>query len=114
MALVPEAVWLGATAGHRYDSIKSHADNLSVEAAAAAISLNEHGLALKWLEEGRSILWNQILQLRTPFDGMHDFDLSLAQELKQVARELDQACSKTSINQPLLLSEPSLERASQH
>jgi hypothetical protein len=45
---------------------------------------------------------------------MHDFDPSLAQELKQLAHELDQASSKTSINQLLLLSEPSSARASQH
>jgi hypothetical protein len=40
------------------------------EAAAAAISAKQYNTALEWLEQGHSIVWNQFLQLRTPFDAL--------------------------------------------
>jgi hypothetical protein len=50
----------------RYEDIE---DAVS-DAAASAVSFGETGLALKWLEQGRSILWGQDLQPRTPADNL--------------------------------------------
>ena len=67
--LLPRVVWLGRTVEQRYQDISSIGDAVA-EAAAAAISLGEPNLALEWLEQGRSIVWGQILQLRTPLGDL--------------------------------------------
>jgi hypothetical protein len=56
------------------------------DAAATAISLEQYDKALEWLEQGRSIVWNQILQLRTPVDELRSIDPELADRLVQVSR----------------------------
>ncbi|KAG8720391.1 hypothetical protein FRC09_009653 [Ceratobasidium sp. 395] len=89
MALVPQVIWLGAAVGRRIDAIKSEIQDAAVEAAANAISLGAYEHALEWLEEGRSIIWNQMHQLRTPIEELARLDPSLALELNKTAQELD-------------------------
>ncbi|KAG8720174.1 hypothetical protein FRC09_010016, partial [Ceratobasidium sp. 395] len=60
-----------------------------MEAAAAAIEQNRYDLALEWLEEGRSIVWSQILQLRAPLDLLYSVDIDLATAMEQVAFGLE-------------------------
>ncbi|KAF8595178.1 hypothetical protein BDV93DRAFT_576264, partial [Ceratobasidium sp. AG-I] len=87
--------------------------NVSIEAAAVAIAMNEYSLALEWLEEGRSIVWKQITQLRTPVDELFSVAPALSVKLKQVARDLDYASSpklKAFMNSQ---DAPSLEQAAQ-
>ncbi|KAB5591218.1 Aromatic di-alanine and TPR containing protein [Ceratobasidium theobromae] len=90
MELVPHLVWLGATITQRYDDIKSIGDRV-LEAVAAAIHAQEYSLALEWLEQGRSIVWNQTLQLRTPLDDLSSANAELANKLRLVANELHTA-----------------------
>ena len=45
--------------------------------------------ALEWLEQGRSVLWGQILHLRTPLDGLRAADFELADTLTSIATELE-------------------------
>ncbi|KAG8740564.1 hypothetical protein FRC10_004140 [Ceratobasidium sp. 414] len=79
---------------------------LAIEAAAIAISLQQYRLAVEWLEEGRSIL-------RTPFDELSEIDPSLARQLKQVARNLEQAGYSRSDEIGPSLGLPSLEQVAQ-
>jgi hypothetical protein len=58
-------------------------------AVAAAISLERYDTALKWLEHGRSINWNRILQLSTPVDELRKVNFDLANRLVEVSRLLD-------------------------
>lgn len=93
IALVPRIVWLGTKISRRFDDVLSIGDAVH-EAAAAAIELENHSLAIEWLEQGRSIIWGQILNLRTPVDDLkltarHD----LALQLEQVSRQLELAAS---------------------
>lgn len=90
MRIVPELVWLGATVANRYENITTVA-SIANEAASVAIAAGELNQALEWIEEGRSIVWKQMLQLRTPFKELEAVDPILAQKLQQVARALDQA-----------------------
>ncbi|KAG8767551.1 hypothetical protein FRC12_006180 [Ceratobasidium sp. 428] len=90
--LLPRIPWLGSTVNSRYKDMAILA-LLPMEAAAMAINLSKHNLALAWLESVRSVVWNQTLQLRTPLDDLRSEHAKLADELEQVARDLDSAGS---------------------
>lgn len=94
MELLPHLVWLGNTIGHRY-SLIIEVGSVAAQAASWAISTTAYDCALEWLEEGRSIVWNQILQLRTPFDALSRVNMELAKRLKQVGRALENAGSRS-------------------
>ncbi|CUA77661.1 Toll-like receptor 8 [Rhizoctonia solani] len=88
MDCLPQVIWLGEVAKMRITQTFQLSD-LVQEAAAAAIVAQETDLALEWLEQGRSIIWGQFLQLRAPLDGLTSVNPALAAELKLAADELD-------------------------
>ncbi|KAG9083172.1 hypothetical protein FRC07_013995 [Ceratobasidium sp. 392] len=92
-ALLPRFVWLGLPIQDRYATIDKISD-LAAEAAAWAVGENSHDLAIEWLEAGRSIVWSQILQLRTSFDDLAVIDPRLANRLKETAFKLETAGSR--------------------
>ncbi|KAG8759305.1 hypothetical protein FRC11_002149 [Ceratobasidium sp. 423] len=87
MELIPELVWLGMPISKRYSDVWQ-IGKVSIDAAAAAIDSGRHTLALEWLEQGRSVVWNQILQLRSPLDELYAAHPSLAEKMHQVSEEL--------------------------
>ncbi|KAG8788690.1 hypothetical protein FRC12_014307 [Ceratobasidium sp. 428] len=90
MQILPQVVWLGVSVNHRYKSltnIEFHA--LGMEAATVAIRAQRYDLALEWLEQGRSIVWGQTLQLRAPFEELDAVDPMLVEQLRQVSNELE-------------------------
>ncbi|CUA76413.1 Serine/threonine-protein kinase TOR1 [Rhizoctonia solani] len=95
--LVPKLIWLGFSVDKRYENLHLIED-LAVEAAAAAINAHDYNLALEWLEQTRSIVWNQMLQLRAPLDQLESIQPMLATRLRHVAYELQS--SELSINYP--------------
>ncbi|KAH7320326.1 CHAT domain-containing protein [Rhizoctonia solani] len=90
MNLIPRVVWLGVSVGRRYEDVPL-LENVAIEAAAAATHAQNYHLALEWLEQGRSVVWNQILQLRTSFEMLSQVDSNLADKLLEVAKKLDTA-----------------------
>ncbi|CAE6464695.1 unnamed protein product [Rhizoctonia solani] len=102
MNLIPELVWLGTTVYQRYDEIKK-LKNMVLEAVAVAIDSKDYFLALQWIEEGRSIVWNQLLQLRTPLRTLADARPDLARQLEQVADEIYSSSLKLTPSLPLAL-----------
>ncbi|KAG8761817.1 hypothetical protein FRC11_012897 [Ceratobasidium sp. 423] len=114
MDLVPQLVWLGSSIDKRYSDVPKLGD-LALEAAMAAISAKKYSLALEWLEQGRSIVWNQVLQLRTPLDQLSSADPTLAEKLGHVASQLHSAPSMNrkpvvSSRNSVPLEEPNHER----
>ncbi|CAE6424983.1 unnamed protein product [Rhizoctonia solani] len=95
MSIVPEVVWLGATISRRFNEIET-IRNLALHAAALGISSRKYLKALEWLEQGRFIVWNQTLQLRTPLEDLHLADSVLAQRLQEVSGELHYASTQSS------------------
>lgn len=93
MDLIPQVVWIGSTVERRYEYTQE-IGTFAVEAAAVAISGKEYELALEWLEAGRSIVWNQILQLRTQFDDLSTANADLATHFKEVASALEHASAR--------------------
>lgn len=113
MKILPQLVWLGTPVETRYRHILDVAGVVSTEAASNAISAQDYALALEWLEEGRSIVWQQMLQLRTPIDEIFTVDPSLAKQLKQVAHDLDYASFPKLIEKTGSSDDTTLEQAAQ-
>jgi tetratricopeptide (TPR) repeat protein len=87
-ALIPLVAWLGLPIKGRHEHLIKIGE-MARHAAAIAISFGQYDTALEWLEQGRSIVWNQILQLRTPVDELRIVNSGLADRLVRVSRLLD-------------------------
>ncbi|CAE6465629.1 unnamed protein product [Rhizoctonia solani] len=85
--LIPHVAWLGTTVVQRYQSLGKLSD-LASEAASIAIAAQDYRRALEWLEQGRSIVMNQSLMLRSPLDCLRSVNPSLAEHFQKVADEL--------------------------
>jgi tetratricopeptide (TPR) repeat protein len=88
VGLMPVVAWLGRPIRDRHESLVQMSE-IARNAAAAAISLEQYDKALEWLEQGRSIVWNQILQLRTPVDELREVNPDLVDQLLRVSQILD-------------------------
>lgn len=88
MNLVPSVIWLGSTIHYRYEGAMRIADRI-LDATTAALNCQEFDIAIEWLEEGRSVVWRQMLQLRSSFDNQRQVNKALSDWFKQVARDLD-------------------------
>lgn len=113
MELVPQLVWLGSTVNRRFSDL-AIVGTTSLEAASCAISLKSYDNALEWLEEGHSIIWNQILQLRTSFEDLRAANPSIAGRMTQVGRELEHAGYRSNVTYTLtrIHSAPDLDEES--
>ncbi|THU76030.1 TPR-like protein, partial [Dendrothele bispora CBS 962.96] len=94
LELIPQVVWFGQTVHRRYKELPLIGRIINA-AAAIAISVGDLSRAVEWLEEGRGIVWKQILQLRTPLDELHQLYPDLANELSWVSLALDNAGTST-------------------
>ncbi|KAE9390268.1 TPR-like protein [Gymnopus androsaceus JB14] len=95
--LIPQVVWLGQSVHRRYEELPYIGRAIGA-AAATAISAGNQELAVEWLEEGRNIIWGQILQLRSPLDDLHHQYPKIAKELERVAQALQHAGTSTTRN----------------
>ncbi|KAH7319530.1 CHAT domain-containing protein [Rhizoctonia solani] len=110
--LLSEVVWLGKTIANRYETIEQFGA-IASEAAQAAITSGQFPLALEWLEQGRSIVWNQVMLLRSPLDELKVKHPSLAGELKSISDKLHTASSRISDFESPSNESPSLEQVAQ-
>ncbi|KAG6374949.1 hypothetical protein JVT61DRAFT_3704 [Boletus reticuloceps] len=82
---------LGLSVTHRYAEFKRGA-NLSVcEAAATALGSGFPELAVEWLEQGRSIVWGELLRLRGSYDQLSSAHPDHARQLRELSAALDDA-----------------------
>ncbi|KAK7447730.1 hypothetical protein VKT23_013986 [Stygiomarasmius scandens] len=88
--LIPRVVWLGQTVGHRYKELPLVGKAINA-AIATAISVGNLSQAVEWLEEGRSVVWHQILQLRSPLDELQQKHPEMARELQMISQALENA-----------------------
>ncbi|KAG8823300.1 hypothetical protein FRC19_004231 [Serendipita sp. 401] len=89
ISIIPLVVWLGLSITDRHQHLAQIGDIVR-KVAAIAISLDQCNKALEWLEQGRSIVWTQILQLRTPVDELRAVQPDLADRLLHVSSLLYQ------------------------
>lgn len=65
------------------------AKTIGCDAAAAAIDTHDFSKALEWLEQGRSVIWNQNMQLHIPLDILSHTNPELAQRMSQISKQLE-------------------------
>ncbi|KAJ7182263.1 CHAT domain-containing protein [Mycena crocata] len=95
VGLLPELAWLGLSITDRHHHI-SMAGQAVRDAAAAAIASGQPERALEWLEQGRSIIWGQFLNLRSPIDMLTDKHPALATRLLSLSAQLDGSGTRTT------------------
>ncbi|KAF7358386.1 hypothetical protein MVEN_00888700 [Mycena venus] len=94
--LLPELAWLGLSLRDRHHEIMK-AGEVVRNAAAASIASGSLDQAVEWLEQGRSIIWGQFLNLRTPVDDLKQKHPALAAELIYLSAQLESAATRESI-----------------
>ncbi|KAG8859272.1 hypothetical protein FRB91_008453 [Serendipita sp. 411] len=94
VGIIPLVAWLGLSIPDRHQHLVQMG-GIVREAAAIAISLGQYDKAVEWLEQGRSIVWTQILQLRTPVDELRAVEPGLADRLLHISSLLDRNIQDT-------------------
>ncbi|KAJ2924734.1 hypothetical protein H1R20_g12358, partial [Candolleomyces eurysporus] len=84
---------LEQTIERRHESL-ANISNLALEAAAAALELDRIDKAVEWLEEGRCLIWNQLMDLRGSVADLRSYDEELAKRVLSVSQALDKAGSR--------------------
>ncbi|KAF8444005.1 hypothetical protein L210DRAFT_3105868 [Boletus edulis BED1] len=88
--LLPQLAWIGLSLTHRYAELKRGLDVVR-EAAAAALDSGFPELAVEWLEQGRSIVWGELLQLRGSYEQLSSAHPDHARRLRELSAALDDA-----------------------
>ncbi|KAJ7208241.1 TPR-like protein, partial [Mycena pura] len=86
--LLPEVAWLGLSITDRHYHL-SKAGQVVREAASAAIAMQDYQMAVEWLDQGRSVIWGQFLNLRTPVDELREKYPVLADRLVSLSKLLE-------------------------
>ena len=89
--------WKGLTMADQYDHLVG-IGHVVREAAAAAIASGKCNTAMEWSEQGRCIIWGQLLHLRASlYDELRCHHPQLASGLLNVSRALDLIASRDSL-----------------
>jgi tetratricopeptide (TPR) repeat protein len=85
--LIPRLIWLGNSVPQRFNETRSVSKAVA-EAVKFACTRGRLDLALEWLEQGRSIVWSQILHLRTPTESLSYEHPDLHRILHDITQQL--------------------------
>ena len=86
--LLPELAWIGLSLTHRYQELVQGADVVR-EAAAAALDSVLLETAVEWLEQGHSIVWGELFQLRSSYEELSSTHPDHAHRLQELSVALD-------------------------
>ena len=88
ITLLPQLAWLGSPVQDRHFYVREA--GIVVRCAAVA-AIDNHNLtaAVEWLEQGHSVIWGQLLQLRLPIDGLMSLYPALGQQLLFLSSKLE-------------------------
>ncbi|KAJ7114979.1 CHAT domain-containing protein [Mycena epipterygia] len=105
--LLPELSWLGLPIGDRHHDIET-AGKVARDAVGTAVAAQQHDRAVEWFEQGRSVIWGQILGLRTPVDALKKSHPNLAEKFILLSMQLEDAGTRdTSTLSPWMEPLPS-------
>ncbi|KAJ7261501.1 CHAT domain-containing protein [Mycena rebaudengoi] len=95
IGLLPELAWLGLSITDRHHHL-SQAGQVVRDAASAAIAAHDYKKAVEWLDQGRSVIWGQLLNLRTPVDELRKNHPGLANRLVLLSTSLETAGTRSN------------------
>jgi hypothetical protein len=105
--LLPLVAWHGLNRTARQEQL-SQWTGLASAGAACAIRANQITEAVLLLEQGRSMLWNQALSMRSDLSRLADAEPALARQLDRVRTVLDRPVSESvPMNPQMTASIPS-------
>ncbi|KAJ7922210.1 CHAT domain-containing protein [Mycena leptocephala] len=114
--LLPELAWLGLSISNRHHHL-SRVGKVVRDGAAVAITSERAEKAVEWLEQGRSVIWSRLLNLRSPVDGLKHSHPKLAHRLVSLSAQLEGSGTRTSaesIQSGTLLSPQSVADRAHH
>ena len=94
ISLLPLLAWVDLPLTEQH-ALLINASDVVDEAVAAAIQFEEYETAVEWTEQGRAIVWQNMISLRDPLDDLHRAHPELAARLNQISKELT---DPTSVN----------------
>ncbi|KDR81061.1 hypothetical protein GALMADRAFT_61169 [Galerina marginata CBS 339.88] len=97
ISLISHVAGLEQTIQTRFNNLIKWS-NLSISAAAIALSYKEVEKALEWLEQGRCLIWNQISNLHNPLDDLKAQDPALANYFLELSDALHHSGLRTKLN----------------
>jgi tetratricopeptide (TPR) repeat protein len=95
LQLLPRIAWLGLSFTDQH-ALLAQVGDVVREAVTAAIQHDEYEMAVEWIEQGRSIVWQNLLNLRTPVDQLAESHPDLADRLRTISRQLETSTSHDS------------------
>ncbi|KAF8552649.1 TPR-like protein [Imleria badia] len=90
ISLLPQLAWIGLSLTQRYTELTRGADVVR-EAAAAALDLGFLETAVEWLEQGRSIVWGELFQLRSAYEELSSAHPEHTRRLRELSAALEHA-----------------------
>jgi hypothetical protein len=93
--LLPELAWLGLSITDRHHHLLE-AGQVVRDAASAVIAVHDYKKAVEWLDQGRSVIWGQLLHLRTPVDELRKRHPGLANQLVSLSTSLETASTQSN------------------
>ena len=90
IGLLPDLAWIGLSFTHRYSELIRGA-TVACEAAAAALDSGLPETAVEWLEQGRSIVWGELFQLRSSYGELSSVHPDHCRKLRELSTALEQA-----------------------
>ncbi|KAF7366233.1 hypothetical protein MVEN_00500600 [Mycena venus] len=111
--ILPELAWLGLSITDRHHHL-SQAGRVVRDAASAAIAVHNYKKAVEWLDQGRSVIWGQLLNLRTPVDELRKNHPHLAHRLVSLSTSLESAATRSNTFNDTLKSQSLLTIAKQY
>jgi CHAT domain-containing protein len=93
--LLPLLAWRGVSRPSRERLLQDWA-GLAADAAGCAVAAGQPDRAVELLEQGRGVLWSQLLETRTDLTQLQQVAPELATRLDEVRVELDRPASPTT------------------
>ncbi|PVF99209.1 TPR-like protein [Serendipita vermifera] len=87
LEFLPRIAWIGLSVGDQH-SLLAEVGGAVREAVSSAIESEEYEAAVEWTEQGRSIVWQHVLNLRTPVDDLRTTHPELADRFWAISREI--------------------------
>ena len=91
--IYPQFIWFGYGLRIRHSRLRASSQNIKLPALAAECAIRYGRLeqAVEWLDEGRSMLWGQMSDLRVPLNNLRSLYPALVARFEAAGQALEEA-----------------------